>query len=135
MPADGIPERVKNFLYYYVDSIELLEVLLVFHENREKPWSAQSLSVELRSTPSSIEKRILFLSSLGVLTQSRESTGEYFYDSGGFELGGIIEDVASAYRIQRHKVIELIFSPMKKARDFADAFRWVNSLKNGRDDE
>jgi len=131
--ANEISERVKNFIYLYVDSIELLEILLRFQKDREKSWDAPSLAGEFRSHTSSIQNRILFLQSVGLLSEDANAKQRYQYNPANQELDEIISELAEIYRVRRHTVFELIFSPMKKARDFANAFRLGKGPKGGTD--
>jgi len=131
MSANEIPESVKNFIFLHVDSVEVLEILLLFFQAREKSWSAQSVADELRSHPGSAERRILFLENLGLLKRNPDTPGEFLYDPQHPDLNEVVTELANAYRVRRHTVFELIFSPMKRARDFADAFRRGKRNPNG----
>jgi hypothetical protein len=134
LAENKIPEKVKNFIFRYIDSVELLEVLLLFQKNHNQSWDAQSIAIELRSNPISASRRISFLRSLKLLRETAGSDSEYLFDASNPELNSVIVDLASAYQVQRHSVFELIFSPMKKTRDLANAFRMGNGPKDGRSD-
>ena len=123
----AISERVRNFIFEFVDSAELLEVLLLLRSEPAKSWSIQALSESLRSNPDSIEKRIVFLAELRILTKLDSNPQAYRYSPDNLEHSEIIDEIASIYQIQRHRIYEIIFSPLKTGRDFADAFRIKNS--------
>lgn len=99
MTGNGISERVKNFIFLYIDSVELLEVLLIFQRDEKKVWNAHSIASEIRSNPSSIAQRILLLKSLSLVSESSEVASEHFYDPASSEMREITDELASAYRI------------------------------------
>lgn len=134
MSAANISDRVKNFIFLYVDSVELLEILLLFYQDDKKSWSAQAVAMELRSNAGSVEKRILLLKSFGLVSESPHTTAEYFYNPGTNELHEIVTELATVYRVRKHSVLGLIFSPMKKAKDFAEAFRLGGKKQDGNED-
>ena len=135
MAAPEIPDRIKSFIYTHVDSIELLEVLLAFHKAAGQGWTAEALARELRSATPSIGKRIAFLESAGFLRRSAASSEAYIFQPATPELAEVVGELAVVYEIRRHKIFELIYSPMKKARDIADAFFLGEIRKDGRNDE
>lgn len=135
MAALGISDGVKNFIYTYVDSIELLEVLLIFQKDAARAWTVSELARDLRSTPASIGIRVSFLESAGFVTESDKNLKTYQYQPASPELRALVAELASIYEVRRHKIYELIYSPMKKARDFADAFFLGEVRKSGRTDE
>lgn len=132
MTTIGISDRARNFIFQHIDSVELLEVLLTFHANEKQSWTTQTMTSELRSNPQSIAKRFSFLKSLSLV---REDQGAYSYAPPDQETRETIDDLAAAYHSHRHKIFELIFSPLKKARDFADAFRIGKFGEDGQDDK
>ena len=132
MATNAISESVRNFIFEHVDSIESFEILLFLHANPTRSWTIPALAAELRSNPNSAESRIQVWRSLNIITDDQRAAGEYQYSLNN-RYHTIIDDLAHHYRIQRHKIYELIFSPLKKARDFADAFRKPES-KDGKQD-
>ena len=129
-----ISESVKNFIFQFLDSIELLDVLLTLNFDRQKAWSIQAISEHLRSNPTSIKRRIDLLLDLKLIDKNLETPHTYFYNPKDPENQEIIEEIARIYQIQRHRLFELIFSPLKGARDFADAFR-ISKAKIKREDQ
>jgi len=131
--SETIPEGVKNFIFEYIDSVELLETLLLFYADPHKTWNFNSLAANLRSNPRSIEQRCAMLESLKLIQAKSDDPNEYFYKPDQPEVEKVIAQLAEAYRIQRHRIFALIFSPMKKARDFADAF-YLKKSKEKKED-
>jgi len=114
-----IPEDVKQFVFSNVDSVELLDVLLFLRENRDQAWTAREISEKMRNSAVSVANRLKFLQKLKLL----EGNGEaYRFAPHDKEAESLIERLAETYKVRRHQVLELIFSPMKRARVFADAF-------------
>lgn len=133
MAGHSVPEKVRMFIYEYIDSVELLEILLLLSSDCSKHWSATSISQELRSSPGSIEKRLVSLERLQLIRLVPGSTN-YFECVADQETLQLIHEIDSAYKVQRHRILELIFSPMKKARNFADSFKLGSKPKRGDSD-
>lgn len=131
MAASDLPERVKTFLFSHVDSAEQLEILLLLSADRARAWTARALSDELRSTPNSVTQRLAALQALGLV--SRNET-EFRYDPRDPDMESTVAELVTAYRVQRHRVLGIIFSPLKKARDFADAFQVAPGAKGKNED-
>lgn len=117
---ETIPEAVKQFIFEYIDSVEQMEVLLLLRRNSSRTFTAKGVSDEMRRSPDSCELRLRSLEDAGFLTV--DGNQEYHYVPASPEVDAVIGSLEDAYRIRPHKVLELIFSPMKKARGFADAF-------------
>jgi hypothetical protein len=122
MGDNGIPREVKRFILERVDSVELLEVLFLLHSNENKQWSAQTGSDELRANPASIAKRLAYLQNLGLIAEDEITSGMYRYAPKSSAVRELMDQLAEIYRVRRTTVLELIFSPMKKAIDLASAF-------------
>ena len=120
MSARAISEKLRNFIFEHLDSVECLEILLLLHSDFSKSWSADELASELRSNPNSAKERAQILRKSGILLP--ETDPRFQYRSDLHEFNEIVDELVYHCRIQRHKVYELIFSPLKKARDFADCF-------------
>jgi DNA-binding HxlR family transcriptional regulator len=127
MTQDSIPERVKEFVFNNIDSVELLEVLFTLRADRTCVWDVDSLNDRLRSSRRSIQHRLNTLIGLRLITEARDETREakvgYYYTPANEEVESLISELWKAYEVNRYTLFALIFSPMKKARYFADAFR------------
>ena len=132
MPKNDGIDDVRQFIFDRIDSVEQLEVLLLLRRDDEREWHADAVSRELRTNLSSVGKRLEHLAVLGLIRLvSAIEPKTYRYDPQTPELARLVDLVDEAYRVRRHLVFELIFSPAKRARGFADAFR-VN--KGGKKD-
>lgn len=121
MSENDLPKAVRDFVFEYIDSVEQLEILLLLESNSKKSWSAAELSGLLRSNLNSIEKRLSLLASQSLIIRNEDSHFAFFTDNE--DLNNTIHNLAEIYRVHRYKIMELIFSPMKKSRDLAEAFR------------
>ncbi|TAJ96980.1 MAG: hypothetical protein EPO39_19645 [Candidatus Manganitrophaceae bacterium] len=132
MVDDAISEDVKRFISAYIDSVELLEVLLLIRRAGKKEWSADSISRELRSNPSSVTKRLTDLRARGLVSVKEGSPPLYYYHPETEALDSAIQGLAEAYAERQARVIDLIFSkPINTLRDFSDAFKLKREDKNG----
>lgn len=133
MSKARISEKTRNFIFQHVDSVELIEILLLFHGAPDQVWTPDGLAKELRSSASSIKKRLVVLRNLGLIGEAG-APNQFCYQTDNENLKKIVEELSLAYRVHRHRVLEIIFSPSKKARDFADAFRVSGHKKDDGDE-
>ncbi len=134
--SDGdISERVRQFVFDHIDSVEQIEVLLFLRLHAERGWTAEELSREFRSSETSINSRLRNLVTLGILKEVGNTPLHYQYAPSSPSSDELLKDVADTYSIKRQKLQSLIFSPLKRARQFADAFNISRSNKpTGEDD-
>lgn len=133
MSAIEIPADVKDFVFQYIDSVEQLEILLLLHARAPKFWSADELSDYLRSNRNSIEKRVSTLADQKLVLQDDSKT-TFSFNATDEKLSKTVASLSEAYRVQKYKILEMIFSPMKKSRVFADAFKISSSKEEKGDD-
>ncbi len=127
MPELDISGNLKQFIFEYVDSVELIEVLLFIRSNSDKWFSASQISAELRSNPTSISNRLSRLANIGLIEQDNDRIRFCPETS---ELTDTVTELSNEYLLRRHRIFELIFSSSKTARQFADAFI-VNKKPSG----
>ena len=121
MPEHDISAKLKQFIFEFVDSVELIEVLLLIRNHSEKWFSAIQISAELRSNPKSITNRLGKLANIGLLEQ--DSDKDLFrFKPETTQLSALVAELSNEYLLRRHAIFELIFSSSKTARQFADAF-------------
>lgn len=118
---EKVDPEVKHFLFSCIDSVEQLEVLLLLYHDPGKSWSAEEISRELRGSSASAANRLRSLQKLGL---AEDSQGRYRFSTLDPTLLGILGRLSELYKTQRHGVLALIFSPLKRARDFANGFKW-----------
>ncbi len=125
--ADEISANLKQFIFEFVDSVELIEVLLLLRNNSDKYFSAAQISAELRSNPTSILNRLSRLANIGLLNQDKDM---FKFQPESEELKTITNELSNEYLLRRHSIFELIFSSSKNARQFANAFIVTKTNKN-----
>ncbi len=117
---NDLPENLRSFIFEYIDSVEQLEVLLFLRLHSERSWASENVSSELRSNPASVASRLAGLVQIGLLQVDEQKL--YRFQPSTPELLELSDLLAEAYRVKPHRVFELIFSPLKKVRHFAEAF-------------
>ena len=135
MSGNLISNEVKDFVFHSIDSAEQLDILLLLHSDVHKKASIKEISDFLRSTPTSIEKRILNLIQQNLLVSAGEGAQtKYAFHFENEAALKVVSQLAEVYKSHRYGILEIIFSPLKKSRDFADAFKISGSKdpKGGR---
>jgi len=129
MSANDLSQDVKDFIFQYIDSVEQLEVFLLLSSDPNKIWSSAEISATLRSNSNSVEKRLnqLLVHQLVEVIATPES--RYRLNQKNENVQKMILQLSDAYKMHRHNILQMIFSPMKKSRDFAEAFR-IGSSKD-----
>jgi hypothetical protein len=127
--TDGIPARVRDFLVAHVDSIELLEVLLLLASRPTVAFTTVEVSDELRTAPSSAANRLAHLRDHRLIDVLPGDRHRLRADP---ELSETLRQVANASRDWRVSVVTLIYSrPSDVVRVFTDAFVIKKGPKNG----
>jgi hypothetical protein len=115
-----IPEAVRRFLVEHIDSVSLLDALLLIRATPEKRWTPAELGRAL------VTGERLAATQLRTLRDHRlvrDEDGAFRYAPAASE-GGTIDALAECYARRRHTVIGLIYgSPTRGATSLADAFR------------
>lgn len=125
MVNDGISDELRRFIAANIDSVELLEVLLLLRSDATREWSADAVSREIRSNPTSVTTRLNDLRTRGLLSMRELPTPLYCYDPRTEELDRAVHGLAEAYAERHARIIELIFSKQTDAlRNFSDAFKF-----------
>ena len=126
-----IPEDIKQFLFSHVDSVEQLEVILFLRQHSDKWWTAKGIADELRNSASSVANRLKLIKSIGLIEENE--SGQFHFNPSRPEDIILMERLAEVYKQRKHRIFEIIFSPMKRARNFADAFLINGSHKKDED--
>lgn len=130
MATEDIPEDVRQFIFEHIDSVEQLDVLLLLYAE-QKSWSVQDINNFLRTNADSVANRLQSLIEAGVVEELYASPPLFRYQPRSPAFEKVVDELANANKIRRHAVLELIFSPLKKARKFVDAFVLRGPAKNG----
>lgn len=127
---DGIPEDVREFIFEHIDSIEQLDIMMLLRSHRERFWTAQQVSVELRTNAESAANRLNLLRTIGILDVKDPSEPSYRYNPSP-EIDHVVRKLGEEYKIRPHKIYELIFSSLKRARKFLNAFTMRDKKEDG----
>jgi len=114
----SLPEPVRRFIRRNINSVELLDVLLLLRARSERAWTARELSDELRSSPNSIARRLEHLGRRRLTV--RAGDGHRYAASG--ETDEVVQLLGDAYQLRRSAVIDEIFSE-DPLQSFSDAFK------------
>jgi hypothetical protein len=120
--SNSITDEIRTFIFERIDSVELLEILLLLWSKLNGTWTARAVSDHRRTNPDSTARKLESLVAMGLAARAEESPAIYRFDASSQANDELVANLAEVYRIRPHKVLELIFSPSKKARSFADAF-------------
>jgi len=105
--ADALPLRVHRFIAGYIDSIELLEVLLLLASEPHAVFDAGAVSAHLRTTPHAADMRLGQLAARGLA--QRCDRGHRLDCTP--EVRALLPELARCYRERRVSVVALIYPP------------------------
>jgi hypothetical protein len=128
-----VPDSVRRFLFDHIDSVEQLEILLLLWRGRERAFAIDAVFQALRTNAESIRRRIDALVTIGIAQVSTSAPPTYRYVARSGADDEMLAELARAYEVRPHRVLEVLFSSAKRARPFADAFRLVKP--RGEDDD
>lgn len=116
-----LSQNLVRFLLEYIHSVEQLEVLLLLRDQKEREWTAQEVNDTICSDVDSIKRRLRQLQDIELVAVTQSDCFRYADQSLENEL--IVEELASAYRERRTRIIELIYSKSKRdLYNFSNAF-------------
>jgi hypothetical protein len=120
--SNGIPDEVRRFILAQIDSVPLIEALLLLCDRADEVWTDDKLGRALYVSPVIAKKIASDMLHRGWITVSSEADG-YVYNSVWDCEGVFMKTLASVYRTQLVPVTQLIHSQSSSAaRDFAKAF-------------
>jgi hypothetical protein len=116
------PANVDRFLRGSVRSVWELELLLLFHRQRTRAWTADELVRELRASILIVGAALDALQKAGLVGKNGDEAYQFWPVSP--ELDQLVNDVATAYANAPVAVTKAILSaPSGSVRTFADAFK------------
>jgi hypothetical protein len=118
-----IPGEVIQFVRKHIRSLEQLEILVLLQGSRAREWSADDMDAVIRSTPESIGRWLEQFVQIGLVART-SPVPTYRYAPANAELERAAIALAAAYKLSRHRIIELVYSPGPSAiKSFSAAFR------------
>jgi hypothetical protein len=101
-----VPAALRRFIQSNVDSVETLRLLILMRSRREREWSAEELSAELRSSPNGIRLRLNHAVERHLAVR-RGNAYRYWYATESDAFLGLL---GKLYRERRTRIIDLIVS-------------------------
>ena len=124
MISEEIPGDIVAFVVRAITSIEQINILILLRERPDRKWTAATLSAELRSTESAIQRRLDDLYAAGVLQPPAHAHTGIGYSPTAPAVGEMLDRLIELYRNKPTRLIELVYSrPAQGVLAFADAFR------------
>lgn len=124
MIDDSISPEVKQLIDRHLSSVGHLEALTFLYEHRDRSWSAEQISEELRTNARYAETQLRDLTESGLLERFEENGEVLFrYRLGIPETDKTIEKLIRLYQYRRVSIIDAIYDrSLKTVMSFADAF-------------
>lgn len=134
MALHPLPQSVIRFIEKNLESIEMVEVLLLLHADPEKSWTVPMIDAKLRSHIQSIEIRVRKLVRLGFLVEEdedkklidaqpqKERETSYTFSKDAQKISAT-EEFRSYYASHSARIIEMIYSTPRTIMDFSNAFK------------
>ena len=105
-----IPDPVRHFIEERIESVGVLEVLLLLHSQPGRSWTPAELSRETRSERRWAEIQLEYLRMHTLLTlEGTDGERAYRYEPRRPEVHRIVDHLSEAFRSQPVNVIKLIF--------------------------
>ena len=126
--SHALPSDVESFISYCIDSVEQVDILLLLSAHRERDWTIDEISDQLRSSARSVGLRLGSLVAHGLAARS----GMSFRYAASPSDDALVQRLARVYEERRSAVINGIFSEHRDPmRSFADAFRFTEPDPDG----
>lgn len=122
MPEKHLSPELQSFIARYIESVEKLEILLLFFREPTRKWQSSEIFQQIQSNPASINPKLEVLVAEGFL--AKEKDGHFRFQPRLTAVATQVAQLDEAYRERRIKVIESIFSKStEELRDFSNAFK------------
>jgi hypothetical protein len=124
MNDDTIPEQVQSFIAAHIDSVIVLEVLLLLYREPEREWSQGDIAAELRIEADWTRTRLQGLTRAGLVCETGPPPHVYRYYPESLGLNAAVAALARTYCERPLRVISYIYSkPTMILRRLAHVFR------------
>lgn len=119
-----ISASVSQFLSEYIDSAELLDILMLLHAQPTEVWTSENVSNRVFTVPQAAERRLEELESRGLVVEAAGQKGAYTLKTSDPKLNAVLTELRTAYVASRADVITAVFNmkadPLKS---FSNAFK------------
>lgn len=124
MVREPVPEDIQRFVLMAVPSVPYLEAMLLLHNEPLHKWTRADVAARLYVNEAKSRQLLAELCEAGIAAHAQDDDS-YSYRPSSEEHHRMITRLAKAYAENLIEVAELIHSSTgKKARQFADAFKW-----------
>lgn len=122
-----ISESVKRFIREEIQTVPKLEVLLLLHRERSRPFTLAEVANELGLETDTAWEQLTALEAIGLI-EANVDKSNYQYHPANKKLGSIVSRLAVAYRKQRVPILSAILAEEpNKVRRFVEAFKCARS--------
>lgn len=123
MATSRLPLDIKLFLTELIDSVSHLEVLLMLYNNKNREFTAENVSREMRSNSHSASNQLLQLKHKGLLATTDEKSYKYWPATP--ELDEKVKSLAALYNEMPVAIVTCIYEkPTDRLKGFSDAFKF-----------
>jgi hypothetical protein len=109
MSSRRLSADARRFLAEHVDSVLLLELVLVLERDPARAWTAADAAGELRAPEPWVGERLGALAALGVAAATRGAAGEAYTFAAAGPWAPAIAEIAAQFPRRRTSIIEAIF--------------------------
>ena len=126
MGRQQLSKELKEFIREQIQSVVMLEVLLLLHRNQPRSFRAVETATELGIEEEVSKEQLSALIAIELITQSEGDEPLYWYNPSDASRVTLVNELALAYSRQRIPVLSLILTKRPdRIRLFAEAFRLV----------
>ena len=117
-----ISDDAKAFLRAVVRSVWALELLLLLRRQRERAWTVDALTLELRASQTAIRQALPNFRIAGLIQDEADETIRY--SPATAQLDTLVQEIASEYGSRPFAILNEILAPRESnVEQFARAFR------------
>ena len=122
MAKQHISEGLKSFIKEKIQTVLLLEVLLLLHHQQPRSFTAVEVANELGFEKEEAQDQLKALQAIGVV-QSTLDKPKYSYHPVNAQLRSLVQQLAVGYSEQRVPILSIILADHPdRTRLFAEAF-------------
>jgi hypothetical protein len=119
----SLPDAVQRLVATRIDSLEMMQVLLLLSDLPPRAWTSREAAESLGSDEVSVSGQLVRLRQRGLLAVQMSEDASYRYAASG-DLALAVEQLRECARSRPLEVAALLATrPQQRLRHFADAFR------------
>lgn len=123
MTGSPIPDELGRFILTSIPSVPYLEAVLLLRGDPSLAWSSSQLATRLYLPEVQAAELLQGLQSAGIAALCGDPDGPAYRYQPSPELARLLDQVAQSYATSLRAVTDLIHSRVRRAHQFADAFR------------